>query len=131
LSQTTARETNAEGIASSIASLGAGGMACFLVIPGHARVLSGEGWTKQKVKDYILEKATVSISPQDPRRLMVDPEGLLIVVAGGPGAFIGRLASAGGAAMGNSFVTKKIELPANWDKLVAKYKNVMPTYAKY
>ena len=130
LSQTTARETNADGIAGSIASLG-GGMACFVVIPRHAKVLAGEGWTKKKVKDFILEKATASLSSQDPRRMMVDPEGLIVVVAGGPGAFIGRLASAGGATMGNSFVTKTIELPANWDKLVARYKNVVPTYARY
>lgn len=131
LTQTTARETNADGIVSSIASLGGGGMACFLVIPRHARVLASEGWTKQKVKDFILEKATASLSQQDPRRMMADPEGLIIFVAGGPGAFMGRLSSAGGAGMGNSFVTHRIELPANWDKLVAKYKNVVPTYARY
>jgi len=26
---------------------------------------------------------------------------------------------------------QKIDLPRNWDKLVAKYKNVVPTFAKY
>ncbi|MEJ2109736.1 MAG: hypothetical protein P8Z37_07470 [Acidobacteriota bacterium] len=31
----------------------------------------------------------------------------------------------------NSFVTKKIELPKNWDKLVAKYKNIKPVYERY
>jgi hypothetical protein len=25
----------------------------------------------------------------------------------------------------------KIDLPKNWDKLVAKYKNVVPTYVGY
>ena len=53
----------------------------------------------------------------------------MIVVAGGPGAWIGLLRSAGGWE--NSFVTMKIELPRNWDKLVAKYKNVVPVYAEY
>ena len=44
------------------------------------------------------------------------------------------MTTAGGGAMstfGNDFVTKKIELPANWDKLVAKYRNVVPVYEKY
>jgi hypothetical protein len=27
--------------------------------------------------------------------------------------------------------TEKIELPANWDKLVARYKNVVPNYIRY
>jgi hypothetical protein len=48
----------------------------------------------------------------------------MIVVAGGPGAWIGLLRSAGGWE--NSFVTRKIDLPRNWDKLVAKYKTVVP-----
>ena len=28
-------------------------------------------------------------------------------------------------------VTKKIELPENWDKLVKKYENIVPSYVKY
>jgi hypothetical protein len=31
----------------------------------------------------------------------------------------------------NELVTKKIELPKNWDKLVAKYKDIKPNYEKY
>jgi hypothetical protein len=46
---------------------------------------------------------------------------LMIVVAGVPGAWIGLLPSAGGWE--NGFVIKKIDLPRNWDTLVAKYKN--------
>jgi hypothetical protein len=52
-------------------------------------------------------------------------------VAGGPGAFSAHLRSAGGSIMGNAFVTKKIELPKNWDSLVRKYKGVVPTYFRY
>ena len=58
-----------------------------------------------------------------------DIDDLMIVVAGGPGAWIGLLRSAGGWE--NSFVTRKIDLPRNWDRLVAKYKNVIPTYVGY
>jgi hypothetical protein len=53
----------------------------------------------------------------------------LVVVAGGPGTWMGSLRSAGGFQ--NDFVTKKIELPRNWKDLVAKYKTLVPTYEKY
>jgi len=49
--------------------------------------------------------------------------------AGGPGAWMGLLRSVGGIQ--NSFATKKIELPRDWDKLVEKYKDVIPVYAGY
>ena len=55
----------------------------------------------------------------------------MILVAGGSGSFIGLLRSAGPGFFENSFVTKKIELPKNWDKLVAKYMNMKPVYEKY
>jgi hypothetical protein len=53
----------------------------------------------------------------------------MILVAGGPGAWMAALRSVGGIQ--NDFVTKKIELPRNWDKLVAKYKDVVPAYVPY
>ena len=53
----------------------------------------------------------------------------MILVTGGPGAWIGLMRSAGGWE--NSFVTIKIDLPQNWDKLVAKYKNMVPVYEGY
>ena len=56
---------------------------------------------------------------------------LMILVAGGPGSFIALLRSAGPGFFENALVTKKIELPTNWDKLVAKYKNVKPNYERY
>ena len=52
-----------------------------------------------------------------------------IIVGGGPGAFIAHVVG-GGATPGKKEI-QKVELPKNWDKLVAKYKNVVPTYAKY
>ena len=56
-------------------------------------------------------------------------EDFIVVVAGGPGVWMASLKSSGG--FGNSFVTKKIELPRNWDKLVAKYKALVPNYEYY
>jgi hypothetical protein len=56
------------------------------------------------------------------------PEEIQIIVAGGPGAFIGQLA--GGTDSSDGMITK-IRLPANWDALVQKYQNVVPIYTKY
>jgi hypothetical protein len=133
--QSVPRETSAQGIAQSLADMGPWNMSCLIVIPSHAKVLSGEGWTKKKLKEYILQNArspfpsakqSQDVLSQPPA---ADADGLLIVVAGGPGAWMGMLRSVGGIE--NGFVTKKIELPRNWDKLVEKYKNVVPVYKKY
>ena len=61
----------------------------------------------------------------------IDTDSLMILVAGAPGSFIALLRSAGPGFFGNALVTQKIELPKNWDKLVAKYKGIKPNYEKY
>jgi hypothetical protein len=133
-SQTIPRETSAQGIAETQAGMGPGLMSCLIVNPAHAEILASEGWTKKKVKEYLLKNAGSPFpavqgqgAPKPPPA--VDPEGLMILVAGGPGTFMALYKSVGG--FGNAFITKKIELPRNWDKLVAKYKEIVPTYAKY
>ncbi|MBN2239268.1 MAG: hypothetical protein JW712_05805 [Dehalococcoidales bacterium] len=119
-----------------------GGMACFLINPPHSKYLANEGWTREKVVEYIAENAVTSTGPGVPigdedgsvRKLFWDNESLIVVCTGGPGVFMGVLTSAGGGGMrgfGNKFHTVKIELPSNWDKLVAKYKNIVPNYVKY
>ena len=133
--QTIPRDTNAKGYLETYASLNPGSMSCLLVVPPHAKVLAGEGWTKKRIKEYILENSASPFPPaQGGRGTPILPvkssiDDLMIIVAGGPGAWIGLLRSAGGWE--NSFVTMKIDLPKNWDKLVAKYKNVVPTYIEY
>jgi hypothetical protein len=133
--QTIPRDTNARGFAETYASLNPGSMSCLLVVPPHARALASEGWTKKKVKEFILQNSTQPLPPvQGGQGTPMQPvmptlDDIMIVVAGGPGAWIGLLRSAGGWE--NGFVTRKIELPGNWDKLVEKYKNVVPTYVSY
>jgi hypothetical protein len=133
--QTIPRDTNAKGFVETYASLNPGSMSCLLVVPSHAKVLSGEGWTKRRVKEFVLENSAPPFPPvQGGQGTPIQPtkaslDDLMIVVAGGPGAWIGLLRSAGGWE--NSFVTRKIDLPRNWDKLVAKYKNIVPAYAGY
>jgi hypothetical protein len=131
--QTIPGETNAKGILDALSGMGAGGMSCLIVIPSWAKVLAGEGYTKQKVKEYLAEHytspfATLPGTPATPRPKM-DIDNLMILVAGGPGSFMALLRSVGGFE--NALITKKIELPKNWDKLVAKYKKIVPNYEKY
>jgi hypothetical protein len=117
--------------------------------PPHAKNLAREGYTKEKVKQYIVENKLVPAAriraqagmgrppgvegPPVPESGMVPqitaPGFIKVIVGGGPGAFIAHLVG-GGPTPGRKEV-QKIELPKNWDRLVAKYKNVVPTYAKY
>jgi hypothetical protein len=53
------------------------------------------------------------------------PDMIRIFVCGGSYTTIGVLLG------GPQWVTKKIELPANWDKLVAKYRDIVPNYMRY
>jgi hypothetical protein len=85
------------------------------------------------VKEYIAAHAVPPFPPLGGGQSMpaqkMDTDTLLILVAGGPGAWMGLHRSVGGFE--NALVTKKIELPKNWDKLVAKYRNLVPNYEKY
>ena len=133
--QSVPRGTSAQGIAQSLADMGPWNMSCLIVIPSHAKVLADAGWTKKKLKEFILQNAPNPFaSKRDNSDVLsrppaADTDGLLIVVAGGPGAWMGMLRSVGGIK--NKFITTKIELPRNWDALVKKYKNVVPVYAEY
>jgi hypothetical protein len=133
--QTIPRDTTAQGIAETFASMNPGSMSCLLMVPSHARLLSNAGWTKRQVKEFILKNSEPPFPPvQGGQGTPIQPatpsiDDLLIVVAGGPGAWLGLLRSAGGWE--NSMVTRKIELPRNWGKLVAKYKTMVPAYAGY
>jgi hypothetical protein len=53
----------------------------------------------------------------------------MLIVADGPGVWQGLLESAGG--FNNSFVSREIKLPENWEKLAAKYRNMVPNYVRY
>lgn len=130
------------------------GMICFLLIPDHAMSLHKEGWSKKDLKNYISENATVPLyrsptsrpsggtstakklvgnrpfNPNDPLRVIPNPNRILIFVAGGPGQFTAYLRG-GGGAFECDFVTKKIQFPNNWEQLVKKYKNIAPTYISY
>jgi hypothetical protein len=135
--QTVPSGTNAQGILDTLAGMTTSTMSSIILIPSWARALSSEGWTKQKVREYLAARVTPSRSsvaglPENASPPKVDLDrSLMILVAGGPGSFIALLRSAGPGFFENSLVSKKIELPKNWDKLVAKYKELKPNYEKY
>jgi len=132
--------TDADGLARSLANLQPNSMSCLIVIPSHAKILADAGWTKEKLKQYVLENApgrTPMRKQQDANAsevLSAPPRAyntseLMLLVAGGPGAWMATLRSVGGIQ--NTFVSRKIELPRNWDELVKKYRNVVPNYVEY
>jgi hypothetical protein len=129
--------TDAQGILDTLSSMVTSTMSSVILIPSWAKVLSREGWTKQKVRDYLAThissgRATPTGLPDAAGPPKVDlNSSLMILVAGGPGSFIALLRSAGPGFFENELVTKKIELPKNWDKLVAKYKDIKPNHEKY
>jgi len=133
--QTVPGGTDAKGILDTLANMGTTSMSSVILIPSWARVLSREGYTKQKVKEYIAEHSIAGSKiagfPNTANPAKMDTDNLIILVAGGPGSFIGLLKSVGPGFFENALVTKKIELPKNWDKLVAKYRNLKPVYEKY
>ncbi|MFH1651299.1 MAG: hypothetical protein ABID87_04270 [Chloroflexota bacterium] len=135
---------------------GVRGLFCFLLNPSHAKILGDKGWTKQEVARFISEFATapayrnwehwgapkvpekwrLASEPTDPIRILNNPEWIRVLVTGGPGNHIGLLTGGGAAAKGESptgmdWVTRKVTLPANWDALVKKYKNLVPVWARH
>lgn len=108
-------------------------------------------WTKKEIIEFIATHAVTPVhrlpqyygnfpdmapvkgmlmNSEDFIPILSSPNSLRIVVAGGPGMFMGILAGGGGSA-GSGPITKKVELPANWDNLVEKYRNVVPTHFRY
>jgi hypothetical protein len=94
-----------------------------LICPSHAATLAEAGWTTQslidEIKQFRPEHQNVGIGR------LSGPDSVRIVVAGGPGAWIGLSQGVG------RWVSRPIELPSNWDKLVRKYRDYVPNYLRY
>jgi hypothetical protein len=115
-----------------------------LVPPGHAQTLADAGWTKGEIASYLYEYARVPayqtpefwgtpgiqrvrppLNAQDPTPLLRSPETFRMVVSGGAGAFMGMAYGSG------TWVTKPVPLPAQWDRLVRKYRGLVPNHLRY
>lgn len=117
-----------------------------VLTPPQAATLAAAGWDKEKIRTFISLNASTPayrhpsfygtnigaenkplkpLHAMDHVLLMRNKANLRIVVAGGPGNFIGMHTSSG---LLGDFVTHRIELPKNWKTLVPKYKNLVPKY---
>jgi hypothetical protein len=122
-----------------------------LMTPANAKVLADAGLSRKDMIDYIVEYARkpatevnvrflkenchapeevpLPIEPTRSVRRIFDPTHLMIIVVGEP--YYPGMTLYGGGGDHGAPVTKKIELPRNWAKLVAKYKDVVPAYRQY
>jgi hypothetical protein len=123
----TTNGTDDKGILSAVVQAVSGepNASFYLILPPqYAKVLADAGWTKKKIEDFFL---TATAGNREGSASPFLTRGVQVIVAGGPGpCWMGMLKAFGGRG-----VTQKVELPANWDKLAAKYKNIVPTYARY
>jgi hypothetical protein len=125
------------------------GLFGLVLTPTNAQTLAKRGWSKQAVKDYIVQNtrlpedyyARLGYTPAGPadRANFMGPgtekqillptadrlEPVKIFVYGGFGSWLGFLQG------GPPPITKKIELPKNWPELVKKYRNIVPNYVRY
>lgn len=145
--------TDADGIIRGITCQvppGRRGLFLIALNPVHAKIVADKGWSKQEIITYISEFARVPVSRHpsynggslialpkayratdsaDSAPLLENPAWIRIIVAGGPGNFTGMYG--GSCWEGGDWVTHKVNLPAGWNSLVNKYKNIVPTYAMY
>jgi hypothetical protein len=125
-----------------------GGTLTVILIPTLAKILANSGWTKRTITDFIanyaraplhrlpqFHGALLGLPGRKDKQLTMDSEDsvpiiensdmIRVIVAGGAGAFMGLAQGA------ESWVTRKIELPANWDNLIKKYKDIIPAHIRY
>ncbi len=132
-------------------AFGGSGVMCIILIPSHAKVLAERGWKKSDIKMFLSQHARTQLyripqyygnglawvesnkngllmNPWDAVSVKENPNSIRIIVAGGPGNIIGCLTGSPGI---RNPITRKVELPPNWTKLVEKYRGVAPSYIKY
>ncbi|MBI4295684.1 MAG: hypothetical protein HY667_01060 [Chloroflexi bacterium] len=135
------------------------GRFCLVLTPPHAKILASKGWTKKDIKAFIadygrvpayrmpgywrvnqgepagLYKDRIPMNNTDAVSVLNDPRLIKVLVAGGDGAIVGQFVGAYpdhlAVEADAMWITRKAELPANWDKLVQKYKDIVPTYVRY
>jgi hypothetical protein len=125
----TTNGTDDKGILSAVVQsvIGEANASYYLILPPqYARTLADAGWTRKKLEEFF-----ITVVPGNPESgtgpNSYATRGVHIIVAGGPGpCWMGLLKSFRGKG-----VTQKVDLPANWGKLVAKYRGIVPAYARY
>jgi hypothetical protein len=82
------------------------------------------GWSKAQLISH-LEQANPDYPANVAQSRLSGPESVRVIVAGGPGAWVGLLLGVG------RWVTRPVRLPPNWDALVRKYGSYQPNYLRY
>ena len=88
--------------------------------------LADKGWTKQTIEDFF-----VTVMPGRPE---ADRRAQFFSYSRGAGhrsGWAGSLLDGSAEVLWWQRGDPKVELPANWDKLVQKHKDIVPTYARY
>ncbi len=125
------------------------GITGYILTPTNAASLAKKGWTKKSIKDWVIENAKMpfdrdaqfytgmfqtiekkaGLKATDPVPMIIrsarTPDPVQIYVFGGFGSWLG-ICSGGGDTR-----TEKADLPANWNSLVKKYKDLAPNYIRY
>jgi hypothetical protein len=127
------------------------GSGVIILEPAQAQVLAREGWTKKEVKEFLCEYARIPAShhpsytgrqtgaapvvklkqfsplnPEETVRIVRSPSLIKLIVAGGTHGAIGIFT--GGL---RAPIIKKVALPADWDRLVKQYRDIVPAYELY
>jgi hypothetical protein len=122
--QIVPRGTDDKGIVDTITDrLGSQRQLTLLVCPSHAQTLADAGWTKARIIEHLHRTRPEPGSTGIGR--LSGPESVRVVVAGGPGAWIGLVTGVG------RWVTKPVCVPSNWDRLVKQYGDYVPNYLRY
>ena len=122
-----------------------------ILTPKCAKMMADAGWTKQRILNYIVEYARkpahevdlqwliqnnhppktvdLPLDMEASTRTFWSTEHMFLIVAGGQAGNMVTVLGGGGDHGGPSCT--KIELPGNWDALVAKYKGGKPDYVAY
>ncbi len=124
--QIVPRGSDVEGILRTIKTrLGARWRQVTIIMaPSHAATMAEAGWSKAQLISH-LEQANPDYPANVAKGSMYGPESARVIVAGGPGAWVGLVLGVG------RWVTRPVCLPPNWDALVRKYRSYQPNYLRY
>lgn len=122
-----------------------------IMSPKCAKLFAEAGWTKQKILDYVVEygrrpasevdlgwlinnshepsSVTLPICSNHSTRTFWTNEHMFLVVGGGQAGCSVAVLGGGGDHGGPSCV--KIDLPSDWNALIAKYNTEKPNYIDY
>jgi hypothetical protein len=139
------------GICDQVPSFGFDPGCAFILCPETAKLLQKDGYSRKAFISYIVEYARKPATemnvrwmkgnhhipkevplPADPTRSVrkfFSSMHLPVVVAGLNYSF--GIAFYGGGGDHGGPITKKIDIPKNWNKLVKKYKDTVPAYIGY